>query len=469
MVQDVGETEGLSSGCEASGFKEEIARDYAALQSRLRREFSDRQGKLYSSRPVATEEQLSADFRKKLAAWQARRGARQPPPMPARQDLSDDFLKKWDEWKRMKEAGAAPAREDPRPDEVLVQTSTGLFKFQGESSLLHGELLRLHSQPTLLNVDATFRLVEPTLLQLHEPSMYRLTNPFRQLKIKIICISRHFTRKLHEWEKSRGIAPEASTSALLRAARAQPPALARAQSAGSVAAAGPLRRHASSLSVNDADDIDLLFDGDGQILAAVAFYGNGMYQKNVGAYYHLGLSQAMVSYSIQEICDANLKITYINSAFAGASHDSHVWNMSEVKAYLNGLQGENVWLLGDSGYGQSNVMMTPILNAAAGSPEEHYTNVQVRARNVIERCFGVLKGRWRCLLSHRTLHYAPAKAGKIVNACAILHNMCREDAIPYEAMGRDAPHRQVGGAVEAPAHNVLREALVQRLWASRHE
>ncbi|KAG7310230.1 hypothetical protein JYU34_004787, partial [Plutella xylostella] len=203
------ETEGLSSGCEASGFKEEIARDYAALQSRLRREFSDRQGKLYSSRPVAMEEQLSADFRKKLAAWQARRGARQPPPMPARQDLSDDFLKKWDEWKRMKEAGAAPAREDPRPDEVLVQTSTGLFKFQG--------------------------------------------------------ISRHFTRKLHEWEKSRGIAPEASTSALLRAARAQPPALARAQSAGSVAAAGPLRRHASSLSVNDADDIDLLFDGDGQL------------------------------------------------------------------------------------------------------------------------------------------------------------------------------------------------------------
>lgn len=114
-------------------------------------------------------------------------------------------------------------------------------------------------------------------------------------------------------------------------------------------------------------------------------------------------------------------------------------------------------------------MMTPILNAAAGSPEEHYTNVQVRARNVIERCFGVLKGRWRCLLSHRTLHYAPAKAGKIVNACAILHNMCREDAIPYEAMGRDAPHRQVGGAVEAPANNVLREALVQRLWASRYE
>lgn len=48
LINFVTETEGLSSGCEASGVREEIARDYAALQSRLRREFSDRCGKLYA-------------------------------------------------------------------------------------------------------------------------------------------------------------------------------------------------------------------------------------------------------------------------------------------------------------------------------------------------------------------------------------------------------------------------------------
>ncbi|XP_068627261.1 uncharacterized protein [Battus philenor] len=182
------ETEGVSSGCEASAVRDEIARDYAALQSRLRREFSDRRlhagGGPPATRPVATEEQLSADFRKKLSEWQRMKGVRQPPPVPARRDLSDDFLKKWDEWKRMKETNSVPTwEEEAKPDEVLVQTSTGLFKFQG--------------------------------------------------------ISRSFTRKLHEWEKSRGIAPEASTSALLREARARPapPAapLTRAQSDGSVA------------------------------------------------------------------------------------------------------------------------------------------------------------------------------------------------------------------------------------------
>ncbi|CAG5033966.1 unnamed protein product [Parnassius apollo] len=211
MIKSFSETEGISSGCEASVVKEEIARDYAALQSRLRREFSDRRGKMYAaSRPVATEEQLSADFRKKLTEWQRMKGVRQPPPVPARQDLSEDFLKKWDEWKRMKETNSVPAwEEEAKPDEVLVQTSTGLFKFQG--------------------------------------------------------ISRSFTRKLHEWEKSRGIAPEASTSALLRAARERnktPAApLTRAQSDGSVApSVGTGRRHGSSLSVNDVDDFDSEYD-----------------------------------------------------------------------------------------------------------------------------------------------------------------------------------------------------------------
>lgn len=48
-----------------------------------------------ATRPVATEEQLSADFRKKLEEWQLKKGIKQPPPVPARQDLSEDFLKKW--------------------------------------------------------------------------------------------------------------------------------------------------------------------------------------------------------------------------------------------------------------------------------------------------------------------------------------------------------------------------------------
>jgi len=52
----------------------------------------------------------------------------------------------------------------------------------------------------------------------------------------------------------------------------------------------------------------------------------------------------------------------------------------------------------------------------------------------VERVNGVLKGRWRCLLSDRTLHYNPVKVGMIVNACAVLHIFCQEWRLPYQRL-----------------------------------
>jgi hypothetical protein len=41
-----------------------------------------------------------------------------------------------------------------------------------------------------------------------------------------------------------------------------------------------------------------------------------------------------------------------------------------------------------------------------------------------------LKARFRCCLKHRVLHYTPEMAGKIVNACVVLHNLCVDYNIP---------------------------------------
>nr|CAI5841103.1 unnamed protein product [Callosobruchus analis] len=80
------------------------------------------------------------------------------------------------------------------------------------------------------------------------------------------------------------------------------------------------------------------------------------------------------------------------------------------------------WLLGDSGYPQEPWLMTPILNPVARSPESHYTEAHIQARNCVERCIGVFKGRFLCL--SKILRYSPQKVGNITNACAILHNLC---------------------------------------------
>lgn len=56
--------------------------------------------------------------------------------------------------------------------------------------------------------------------------------------------------------------------------------------------------------------------------------------------------------------------------------------------------------------------------------EENYNTIHKFTRSTIERCNATLKMRFRCLLKHRVLHYAPNKALKIIKSCVILHNLC---------------------------------------------
>ncbi|KAL4701875.1 hypothetical protein ACJJTC_018735, partial [Scirpophaga incertulas] len=58
----------------------------------------------------------------------------------------------------------------------------------------------------------------------------------------------------------------------------------------------------------------------------------------------------------------------------------------------------------DSGYA---LRPNPILHGTEGTPEFRYSETLKKARATIERCNGVLKGRFRCLLKDRGLHYQP--------------------------------------------------------------
>ncbi|CAG9094750.1 unnamed protein product [Plutella xylostella] len=190
------------------------------------------------------------------------------------------------------------------------------------------------------------------------------------------------------------------------------------------------------------------------------------------------------SRNVMIICDADLNILCVDASFGGASHDSHVWNQHPVKEHLINLQrtGERVALLGDSGYAQREYMMTPIVDAPAGSPEEYYTQKHCTARNTVERAIGVIKARWRCLLGHRVLHYHPDKAASIIHACVVLHNMCNQahldlDQAHDELQGELAPAQDIGelhgGPAGGPGNEELhrgeaaRAQLVRQLWASR--
>ncbi|VVC86863.1 unnamed protein product [Leptidea sinapis] len=114
-------------------------------------------------------------------------------------------------------------------------------------------------------------------------------------------------------------------------------------------------------------------------------------------------------------------------------------------------------------------MMTPILSAAPDSPEEYYSRLHSTVRNTVERCTGVLKARWRCMLKHRALHYDAVKAGKIENACVVLNNIANSQNIPMPDYDQrsdvemDQKH-QVFTEAANEAHDNAWHIFVQRLW-----
>lgn len=95
---------------------------------------------------------------------------------------------------------------------------------------------------------------------------------------------------------------------------------------------------------------------------------------------------------------------------------------------------------GDSGYPLEPWLLVPFTESEAllDSSKQTFNARHRKARVVIEQCNGLLKSRFRCLSSHRVLHYEPGVAGEIINACAMLHNIClREGVVMEEAVECD--------------------------------
>lgn len=129
--------------------------------------------------------------------------------------------------------------------------------------------------------------------------------------------------------------------------------------------------------------------------------------------------------NVQLICGPDLYILNVNARYPGSTHDSFIFRSSRVYTFLQDYyqthNNEWTWLLGDSAYALTPWMMV-IYTGNITDEEKYFNKRHQKVRNVIERCIGVLKCRFRCLLAERRLRYHPTKAAAIVNACATLHN-----------------------------------------------
>lgn len=70
------------------------------------------------------------------------------------------------------------------------------------------------------------------------------------------------------------------------------------------------------------------------------------------------------SFNCQMICDPNMLIRNINANYGGSTHDSFIFNHSQVKYYMERTytNDNRLWLIGDSGYAQLPYLMTPFRN-----------------------------------------------------------------------------------------------------------
>ena len=91
----------------------------------------------------------------------------------------------------------------------------------------------------------------------------------------------------------------------------------------------------------------------------------------------------------QVICDINERFLDAVVRWPGSIHDSTIWKLSGVnfKTLIEDFvesQGPNYkgWLLGDSGYGQREIMMVPLLEEDH-SPKEKRYNVAHKKSDVL--------------------------------------------------------------------------------------
>ncbi|XP_033103786.1 protein ANTAGONIST OF LIKE HETEROCHROMATIN PROTEIN 1-like [Anneissia japonica] len=133
---------------------------------------------------------------------------------------------------------------------------------------------------------------------------------------------------------------------------------------------------------------------------------------------------------------------------------------------INGVQVP-IMILGDPAYPLNNWLMKGFPDRDNMPNAHRRFNYRLsKARMVVERSFGMLKGRWRILMKRNDseLKHIP----NMVLACCILHNMCIENGDVYNPSWDDENEDEV----EQPQHqaedrpinnatgNEIREALV---------
>ncbi|XP_026443888.1 protein ALP1-like [Papaver somniferum] len=136
------------------------------------------------------------------------------------------------------------------------------------------------------------------------------------------------------------------------------------------------------------------------------------------------------------VCSHNLEVIYVYPGWEGSAADSRV--LREAIYKKNGLEvPQGYYYLVDAGYPNSGGFLAPFRGQRyhlkewgqgrlePRTAEELFNMKHCRARNVIERVFGLLKMRWAILQSPSW--YPVNIHCRFIMACCLIHNLIRRE------------------------------------------
>lgn len=132
------------------------------------------------------------------------------------------------------------------------------------------------------------------------------------------------------------------------------------------------------------------------------------------------------SINVQAVVDADGCFTNVVCRWPGSTHDSTIFNNSRLCADFEA-GNINGMLLGDNGYQCRRYLLTPFLNPATVS-QRQFNKAHRRCRGTVERAFGQLKQRFRCLTNGIRLRLDIAQ--DTIVACFCLHNLAKKSSVP---------------------------------------
>ncbi|XP_046544619.1 putative nuclease HARBI1 [Haliotis rubra] len=170
--------------------------------------------------------------------------------------------------------------------------------------------------------------------------------------------------------------------------------------------------------------------------------------------------------NVQAVCDSSLRFSNVVARWPGASHDSMILSNSLLGQSFESSPPDG-WLLGDSGYACRPWLLTPIGNPQT-RPEERYNGAHMKTRNTIERAFGVLKSRFRCLhKSSGCLQFTPTKCAQIIMLAFKLHNFCIDSRLDNPPALEEESAPEIDYVYQGPLNDGhrMRKELIQNTFS----